>query len=199
MAKSAAQLALENSIKTKLASTLANLKAMYDQQTREAEQQKGTAISNMEQSVQTDALRRSMARSSLPVTMGRDNLANIEQAFVNAAANRQIAYNTSVADAQNQANADLAQIALQFMNRGGGGGGRRQNTPPNNPPVNNPTVASASPAGSSKSLAQAVATGVVPLEAAVAYTGAARPSSIGNVKPSASKTENPYEWWKRNH
>jgi hypothetical protein len=145
--KSAAQTALEEAVRKRLATTLTNLAAQRDtaltgyktnydtqsaqisaqrdntltalaaalqQQDTEAEQEQAKQVTAMQQSVDTDALRRGMARSSLPITLAADNLANINAAYQNAKANRLNTYNSNVGTVTQQAAADLSNLLNAF-------------------------------------------------------------------------------------
>jgi hypothetical protein len=89
---------------------------------------------------------------------------------------------------QNLGNQVTALNNNVFARRFSGGGGGRKPRYPAPPAVqNNPNAVAASP-----SLNQAVQSGVVPLQAAAAYTGTPRAQI-------AQKPRSPYDWWRDNH
>lgn len=113
---------LEKSIKDKLASTIASLTATLNLQNTQAQQQQQTDITTMQNSVQNDAMRRSMARSSLPVTTAGDEMSRILTQYANAAAERQNTYTNAV----NTANQSASDQLLAVKYSGGGGGGKKK-------------------------------------------------------------------------
>lgn len=156
--KSAAQIAQEEAVKKRLATTLANLKANYDTQSSQITQGRDNTLTNllsnfntqtaqvtgsrdatladlaatlqrqnaeaeqglqsdttaMQESVNSDALRRGMMHSSLPITVAADKLAELKTAFTNAGANRQNTYNTNVSGVKLQADTSLANILNSY-------------------------------------------------------------------------------------
>jgi hypothetical protein len=166
---------------------LADLAARYKQQRTELNQGAVDQKNELQQMVQNDAIARGMANSTVPGDRAVAGYGKIDQATTNALANLLNSYNSDK-------NAILNQYD-QMSLRGGGGSAKPAPAADPKPPY--------TPVTSSPYLDTAVKTGVVPLQAALAYTTGS-PNAYTNpyAKPKTQpqqKAQNPYEWWRYNH
>jgi hypothetical protein len=158
-------------------------KAIWNQQKKELKQdyeyagwQRDYQADQLKTGTMNNMLSRNMARSSVLGSTINQGMVPIEKQYSQAGQSYQNA---------------LARLALEqkYAGRGGGGGGRVPTADP-------PALSTPGPA-SSPSLYQAATTGVVPWQAAIAYT---QPSPNSNPATyTAPKPQTQYDWWRLNH